>query len=155
MSRARPRTTEREPMRRMPWGPMLCVLLLGAALASCDGPNRGSNTQPSAVSGFSLAVTSSPNVVRGTISGSDQETGGCSQIQVIVSKSGVLVDGAEVFGSATLGVFVQGTEESLNFTGLTTRGTLTRTWCAKSERGTAMITVNVEDASDTVLVTIF
>ena len=41
MTRARMRATEREPMRRMPWGLMLCVLLLGVALASCDGPNRG------------------------------------------------------------------------------------------------------------------
>ena len=142
-------------MRRTPWGFSLCVLALGAALAGCDGPSRGSNTQPTAVSGFSLKVSASPNVVRGVTAGSEQDTGGCSQIQVTVLKGAQLVDGAEVVGSATLGVFRVGTTDFLNFSGTTTRGTLTRTWCAKSERGTALITVNVEDASDTVLITIF
>jgi hypothetical protein len=72
-----------------------------------------------------------------------------------VSKAGELVDGAEVTGSATLGVFRVGTEDFLNFFGITTNGTLTRTWCSKSERGTAIVTVNVEDATATVLITIF
>jgi hypothetical protein len=155
MTRARTRATESKPMRRTPWGLVLCVLILGVVLASCDGPNRGPNTQPTSFSGFSVAVTASPNVVRGATAGSGQDTGGCSQIQVVVSKAGVLVDGAEVNGSATLGVFRVGTEDFLNFTGFTTRGTLTRTWCAKSERGAAIITVNVEDATATVMVTIF
>jgi hypothetical protein len=155
MTRARMRATEREPMRRMPWGPVLCVLILGAALASCDGPSRGSNTLPSAASGLELVVTASPNVVRGATAGSGLDTGGCSQIQVVVSKAGELVDGAEVTGSATLGVFRVGTEDFLNFFGITTNGTLTRTWCSKSERGTAIVTVNVEDATATVLITIF
>ena len=48
-----------------------------------------------------------------------------------------------------------GTEDFLNFAGTTTRGTLTRTWCAQTERGTAIITVNVEEGTATVLITIF
>lgn len=142
-------------MRRMPWGLVLCVLILGAALTSCDGPNRGSNTQPSAASGFSIALTASPNVVRGATAGSGVDTGGCSQIQVVVTKAGVLVDGVEVTGTASLGVFRVGTENFLNFFDTTIRGTVTRTWCSQSERGTAIITVNVEEATATVLITIF
>jgi hypothetical protein len=142
-------------MRRTPWGLVLCALIGGLALASCDGPNRGGNTQPSAVSGFSIDVTASPNTVRGATAGSGQDTGGCSQIQVVVHKGGQLVDGAEVSGTATLGVFRVGTDDFINFGGFTTRGTLTRTWCAKSERGTATITVTVEETTDTVFITIF
>jgi hypothetical protein len=100
-------------------------------------------------------VAASPNVVRGATAGSGQDTGGCAQIQVFVTKNNQLVDGAEVIGTATLGVFRVGETDFLNFQGTTTRGTLSRTWCAKSERGTALITVNVEDAADTVLITIF
>jgi hypothetical protein len=48
-----------------------------------------------------------------------------------------------------------GTDDFINFGGFTTRGTLTRTWCAKSERGTATITVTVEETTDTVFITIF
>lgn len=155
MSHARTGAMERKPMRRTPWGLVLCALTCAVALASCDGPNRGGNTQPSAVSGFSIDVTASPNVVRGSTAGSGQDTGGCSQIQVVVHKGTTLVDGAEVFGTTTLGVFRVGTDDFLNFGGTTTRGTLTRTWCAKSERGTAIITVTVEETTDTVLITIF
>jgi hypothetical protein len=155
MTRVRTRATEREPMRRMPRGLTLCVLLLGAALLSCDGPNRGPNTQPTAFSGFSVAVTASPNVVRGSTPGSGSDLGGCSQIQVVVKKGNDLVDGVDVIGTTTLGVFRVGTENFVNFLGITTRGVLTRTWCAQNERGTATITVNVEDATTTVLITIF
>jgi hypothetical protein len=155
MTRARTRVTEREPMRRMPRGRMLCVLFLGAALLSCDGPNRGATTQPSAVSGFTVDVTASPNVVRGATAGSGLDTGGCAQIQVVVKKNGQLVDGVDVIGTTTLGVFRVGTEDFLNFIGITTRGTLSQTWCAKNERGTATVTVNVEDSTATVLITIF
>ena len=41
----------------------------GSGLASCDGPNRGSNTQPSAASGFILDLVASPNVVPGKPAG--------------------------------------------------------------------------------------
>ena len=155
MTRAQTWATEREPMRRTPWELVLCVLIFGAALASCDGPSRGSNTQPSAASGFSIALTASPNVVQGTTAGSGLDTGGCSQIQVVVTQAGTLVDGVEVIGSTTLGVFRVGTADFLGFIGTTTRGTLTRIWCAKAQRGTSIITVNVEEATATVLITIY
>ena len=84
MTRAMTRTAEREPMRRMRWGPMLCVLVLGAALAGCDGPNRGFNTQPSAASGLILDLVASPNTVPGARAGSTAAplVGGCSLVQV-------------------------------------------------------------------------
>jgi hypothetical protein len=155
MTRARTGATERKPMRRTPWRPVLCALIAGVALASCDGPNRGSSTQPSATSGFLTTVTASPNVVRGATAGSGQDTGGCAQIQVTVTQDGKLVNNVEVDGTTTLGVFRVGTSDFLNFSGTTTRGVLSRTWCAKSERGTATITVTVEDSVATVLITIF
>ena len=58
-------------------------------------------------------------------------------------------------GVPCLGVFRVGTADFLGFVGTTIRGTLTRIWCAKAERGTAIITVNVEEATATVLITIF
>lgn len=155
MTRARTRTTEREPMRRMPWGLVLSVLILGAALASCDGPNRGSNTQPSAVSGFLVTVTASPNTVQGATAGSGSSDGGCSQIQVVVSKSGQLVDGTLVTVTRTLGVFKSGTQELVGIQDITIRGVALFVWCAKSQRGTAIITATAEDATATVLITIF
>lgn len=142
-------------MRSAPWRAVSLVLILGLVLMSCDGPNRGSNTQPSSASGFLVVVTASPNVVRGATVASGLDTGGCSQIQVKVSDThGNLIDGASVTGSPSLGVFRVGDEDFLNFAGVTTRGFLNRTWCSKAERGTAIITVTVEDAVATVLITI-
>ena len=138
-------------MRRTPWGLVLCVLICGVALASCDGPNRGGNTQVSGVSGFSIDTTATPNVVRG----SDTGDGGCSQIQVVVHKGGQLVDGALVTVSVTLGVLKSGTEEFVAITQTTTRGVATFVWCAKAARGTATITATAEETSDFVLITIF
>jgi hypothetical protein len=69
MTDARTGATERKPMRRTRWGLVLCALICGVVLASCDGPSRGGNTQSSAVSGFSIDVTASPNVVRGASDG--------------------------------------------------------------------------------------
>jgi hypothetical protein len=143
------------PMRRTRWGLVLCALVCAVVLASCDGPNRGSATQPSAVSSFSLALTASPNVVRGATAGSGSEDGGCSQVQAVVSKSGALVDGALVTASVTLGVLKSGTDEFVAITQPTTRGIALFVWCAKSERGTATITATAEDATATVLITIF
>jgi hypothetical protein len=144
-------------MRRMPWGLVLCVLILGAALASCDGPNRGSNTQPSAASGFILDLVASPNVVRGQTAGSGEEAGGCALVQAKVSNTnGQLVDGADVAFTTTLCCFA-GPEE-VNIVGQTrstVRGVATVTFCGKRERGTATITAAVEDAFDTVLITVF
>jgi len=144
-------------MRRMPWGLVLYVLILGAALASCDGPSRGSGTQPSAASGFLLDLVASPNVLQGQVAGSGEEAGGCALVQAkVYDTKGQLVDGALVSFTTTLCCFA-GTDE-VNVVGLsvpTTRGTATATFCAKRQRGTATITAAVEDAFDTVLITVF
>ena len=144
-------------MRRMPWGLMLCVLILGAALASCDGPNRGGGTQPSAASGFILDLVASPNVVRGATAGSGEEAGGCALVQAKVSDTkGNLVDGVLVTFTTTLCCFAGPTQVNIVSQGVNTiRGTATVTFCAKKERGTATITAAVEDAFDTVLITVF
>lgn len=155
MMDARTGATERKPMRRTPWGLVLCVLICGVALASCDGPNRGPNTQPSGFSGFSVDVTASPNTVRGAQAGSGSTDGGCSQIQVVVKKGTQLVDGALVTVSVTLGVLKSGTEEFVAITDFTTRGVALFVWCAKATRGTATITATAEEATDVVLITIF
>jgi hypothetical protein len=155
MTDARTGATERKPMRRMPWGLVLCVLICGAFLASCDGPNRGGNTQISGVSAFSIDTTASPNVVRGATAGSGSSDGGCSQIQVVVHKGGQLVDGTLVTVSVTLGVLKSGTDEFVAITQTTTRGVALFVWCAKAERGTATITATAEDTHDFVLITIF
>ena len=155
-------TRDRSPLRRASWGAVAGVLVLPLVLASCDGPSRGSRTQPSAASGFLVQVVASPNVVRAAQTadelggGQALDTGGCAQVQVKVwDTKGDLVDGATVIGTATLGVFRVGTEDLLNFVGTTTRGSLSRTWCAKRERGTAIVTVNVEDATASTQITIF
>jgi hypothetical protein len=157
MTRARMRATEREPMRRMPWALMVCVLVLGAALASCDGPNRGSNTQPSAASGFMVDLVASPNVLRGQTAGSDEEAGGCALVQAkVFDTKGNLVDGVLVQFTTTLCCFAGPTEINIVSEAATTlRGMANVTFCAKKERGTAIITAAVEDAFDTVLITVF
>jgi hypothetical protein len=142
-------------MRRTPWGLVLCVLIAGAALASCDGPNRGTSTQPSAISGLSLHVTASPNVVRGATPGSTIADGGCAVIQVVVNRFGVLVDGTLVTVVTTLGVFKDATQELIGQQAFTTGGVATFAWCAKDTRGTATITATAEEATDAVLITIF
>ena len=158
MTRARMRATEREPMRRMPWGLVLCVLILGAALASCDGPNRGSNTQPSAGSGLILDLVASPNVVRGQTAGSGVDAGGCALVQAKVSDTkGNLVDGVDVGFTTSLCCFA-GEPGEFNLVGTTrstVRGVANVTFCGTRERGTATITGTVEDAFDTVLITVF
>jgi hypothetical protein len=159
MTRARTRTAEREPMRRMPWRLML-VLVLGAALAGCDGPNRGSSTQPSAASGLILDLVASPNVVPGARAGSTAAptVGGCSLVQAKVSNTlGQLVDGVPVLFATTLCCFTDSPTSAQAFsqTATTTRGTATVTFCGTTDRGTSTITASVEDAFDTVLVTVF
>ena len=144
-------------MRRMPWGLMLCVLLLGVALAGCDGPNRGSGTQPSVASGLILDLVASPNVIRGQTAGSGEEGGGCALVQAKVSNTkGQLVDGIPVSFTTSLCCFA-GPEE-INIVGttvVTIRGTANVTYCGKRERGTAIITAAAEDAFDSVLITVF
>jgi hypothetical protein len=159
MTRARTRTAEREPMRRMPWRLML-VLVLGAALVGCDGPNRGSSTQPSAASGLILDLVASPNVVPGARAGSTAAptVGGCSLVQAKVSNTlGQLVDGVPVLFATTLCCFTDSPTSATAFsqTATTTRGTATVTFCGTTDRGTSTITASVEDAFDTVLVTVF
>jgi hypothetical protein len=141
----------------MPWGLVLCVLILGAALASCDGPNRGSNTQPSSASGFIVDLVASPNVVRGQTSGSGEEAGGCALVQAkVYDTKGQLIDGTPVAFTTTLCCFAGPDEVNIVATTVTTfRGTATVVFCGKRERGTATITAAVEDAFDTVLITVF
>jgi hypothetical protein len=136
---------------------MLCVLILGAALASCGSPNRGGGTQPSAASGFNLDLVASPNVLRGATSGTEEEAGACALVQAKVwDTKGNLVDGAQVTFTTTLCCFAG--QEEVNVVGQTVstiRGTATVVFCAKKERGTATITAAAEDAFDTVLITVF
>jgi hypothetical protein len=140
----------------MPWKLMLCVLLLGVALASCDGPSRGSSTQPSAASGFILDLVASPNVVRGQVAGSEDEAGGCAIVQAKVSDTkGNLVDGAVVSFTTSLCCFAGGTSVNVVAAAVpTVRGTANITFCGKQVRGTAIITGAVDDAFDSVLVTV-
>jgi hypothetical protein len=143
----------------MPWALMVLVLILGVALASCDGPSRGSGTQPSSPSstGFFLELVASPNVVRGQAAGSGEEAGGCALVQAKVwDRKGQLVDGAIVSFTTTLCCFAGPDEVNIVGTSVATlRGTANVTFCGKKERGTAIITAAVEDAFDTVLITVF
>ena len=143
-------------MRRTSWRVVSLVLVLSLALLSCDGPNRGTNTQPSSASGFLLNITASPNVIRAENPSID-DSGGCAQITIkVFDRQGRLVDGVTVDVSTTLGRFVVGTQDNLvGFVSTTVRGTVTQTLCANQARGTATITAVVEDAVATTLVTIF
>ena len=52
--------------------------------------------------------------------------------------------------------FVVGTDDTIVSAAFTTlRGSANITYCAQRERGTATITASVEDAFDTVLITVF
>jgi hypothetical protein len=131
-------------MRRTPWRVVSVVLVLTLAFASCSGPSRGSNTQPSAASGFFVTVTASPNTI--------PRMNGTSVIQVKVSDtSGRLVDGATVTVSASPAI--AGSEVVV---GTTTRGIFTTTYNVEDATpGTAIITAAVEDAVATTTITIF
>lgn len=147
-------------MRRTPWRVVSLVLILGLAVASCDGPNRGSTSQPSSASGFQITVAASPNAIRGANAATSEAQGGCSTLQATVfNMNGQLVDGAIVTLSTTLGRFPASSNptrpESVAVSGFTTNGVYTDVLCAKSERGTATVTASVEDAFATVLITIF
>jgi hypothetical protein len=130
-------------MRRTPWRAVSVVLVLTLALASCDGPSRGPNTQPSAASGFFITVTASPNVLR---------DGGTAVVQAKVSDTaGRLVDGATVTLAASPA------EEGFDDpSGPTVRGIFTTTFQASDPAvpGTVIITATVEDAVATTLITI-
>jgi hypothetical protein len=142
-------------MRRTSWRIVSLVLVLSLALLSCDGPSRGTNTQPSAASGFSLTITASPNVLRAE-TGLDG-SGGCANVTVKVSDlQGRLVDGAIVTVSTSLGRFVEGTQDNLVAVSRTTlRGIATFILCPQQVTGTAIVQANVEDAFATTTVTFF
>ncbi|MGH7318621.1 MAG: hypothetical protein ACRELA_03195 [Candidatus Rokuibacteriota bacterium] len=129
-------------MRRTPWRAVSLVLVLSLALMSCDGPNRGANTQPSSVSGFLVVVTATPNVLR------NEDT---AVITVTVTdRQGRLVDGA------TVTVTASPADAGVNtVVGVTTRGFFTTTYRVENvPPGTAIITAVVEDAVATTLITI-
>lgn len=159
MTDARIRAGEgRGPMRKRSWSFVSLVAALGLALAACNGPARGSGTQPSASSNYFVQVTASPNTVRGATAGTEEEQGGCSTLQVkVYDAQGRLVDGALVSLATTLGRFPQTATrpESVGVFGTTIRGTYTDILCAKAERGTALVTATVEDAHASVQITIF
>ena len=147
--------TEREPMRRTSWSVVPLAVVLGLLLWGCNGPNRGANTQPSSASGFFLNVTASPNTVRGKEAGSASEFGGCATIQVkVFDTNGQLVDGVTVVVTTTLGIFRQGDESFVGLSQNTIRGIAVFAWCSQNERGTSTITATVEDAHNTVFITI-
>lgn len=141
-------------MRRTSWRIVSLVLVLSLALLSCDGPNRGTNTQPSAASGFQVVVTVSPNILRAETG--EEGTGGCGTVQVkVFDLQGRLVDGAQVRVTTSLGRFVIGTDDNIvSFSAPTTRGLVTQAFCAREARGTAIITASVEDAFATTTVTL-
>lgn len=155
MTHARERAREREPMRRTRWGFVAFVVVLGLLSYGCDGPNRGSRTQPSSASGFFVEVTASPNTVRGAEPGGASAFGGCATVQVkVFDTNGQLVDGVLVAVTTTLGIFRQGTESFVGLSGNTIRGIAFFAWCSQSERGTSTITATVEDAHKTTFITI-
>jgi hypothetical protein len=125
------------------------------ALLSCDGPSRGTNTQPSSASGFLVNITASPNVLRAETG--QQGSGGCANITVkVFDRQGRLVDGALVTVTTNLGRFVVGTDD--NFVGVssfTLRGIATFVLCPQEVRGTALVQANVEDAFASTTVTFF
>jgi len=133
-------------------------LVLSLAVMSCNGPNRGTNTQPSSASGFLINVVASPNSLRGATPGTDEAQGACASIQVkVFDVAGRLIDGARVTVVTTLGRFPASgnRQESVAVQGFTIRGVYTDVLCAKAERGTAIVTATVEDAVATVTITIF
>jgi hypothetical protein len=120
------------------------ALVLALALMSCDGPSRGSNTQPSAASGFLVTVTASPNVI--------PANNGNSVIQVkVFDRDGRLVDGATVTVSASPAISPQNV-----VTGTTTRGIFTTVYNTQNAQpGTVIVTATVEDAVATTTITVF
>ena len=142
-------------MRRTPWRAWLLVLVGSFVVIACDGPNRGSRTQPSSASGFNIVVTASPNTVRGRTTGSGSAFGGCATVEAkVFDVNGNLIDGATVSLTTTLGIFRVGTDSFVGVTGTTVRGFIRFTYCSLDERGTSTITASVEDAFATTVITI-
>jgi len=142
-------------MRRTPWRAVSLILILGLAVMSCDGPNRGTNTQPSSASGQQVVVTAATNTLQGIPPGSDSDLGACTVVQAkVFDTQGRLVDGATVFFAASIGVYREGTTNFGGVTRTTVRGNASAFFCALSDRGTANITATVEDAVGSTQVTI-
>ena len=143
---------ERKAMRSAPWRTVPLALVLVLALWSCNGPNRGTHTQPSSSSGLNVVVTASPNTI--------PSNGGTSTIQVkVFDMNGQLVDGAPVDVTAS-----PASDEAFHVSGTTTRGIFVTSFHAKqvaagaqltSSPGTVIITASVEDAVATTLITLF
>ena len=144
-------------MRRIPWLALSMVLGLGLALAGCDGPSRGTNTQPSAVQGFQIILVASPNTVAAAPATSENTAGGCAQVQAkVFDRTGQLVDGAIVTFTASLCCFAGETDvDIVGITSTTRRGIATVVWCGTDQRGTNIVTSSVEDAFATTNITVF
>ena len=143
-------------MRPMPWRAIASVVVAWFFLVagSCSGPARKQSV--SSASGFSIFVTADPNTIRAIPPGSDAGVGGCSAITVkVFNANGQLVDGATVSVSGTLGTFDPTGGDLGATTATTVNGLATVFFCALSDRGTALIIAVVEDASGSVIVTIF
>ena len=127
-----------------------CVAL-ALGLAACSPTNQ---TTVSSASGFSVFLTASPNAIPAAVS-SDQP-GGCSNITAkVFNTKGQLVDGAIVLFTRSLGRFPIGDEEFDAVSVPTLNGIATVVLCAKNVKGTSIVTGTVQDAHNTVLVTIF
>ena len=142
-------------MRRTSWQAVSLVLVLSLALLSCDGPSRGTNTQPSSASGFLVNITASPNVLRAETG--QEGSGGCANVTVkVFDRQGRLVDGALVTVTTNLGRFVDESDDDLvGITTTTLRGIATFVLCPQQVTGTAIVQANVEDAFATTTVTFF
>ncbi len=126
-----------------------CVAL---GLAACSGPNN--ETTVSTPSGFQIFLTANPNAIPAAVS--QNQPGGCSNITAkVFDTKGQLVDGAAVLFTRTLGRFPVGSTEFDAVTVSTTNGLATVVLCAKDVKGTSIVTATAENASATVLVTIF
>jgi hypothetical protein len=127
-----------------------CVALV-LGLAACS-PN--SQTSTSTPSSFSVFLTASPNAI--PAAASDDQPGGCSNITAkVFNTKGQLVDGAIVLFTRSLGRFPVGNQEFDAVSVPTTNGIALVVLCAKDVKGTSIVTATVEDAHNTVLVTIF
>lgn len=143
-------------MRKMPWRAVASVAVAWFFLVagSCSGPSRDQSI--SSASGFQIFVTADPNTLRAIPPGSERDLGACSVVTAkVFNSNGQLVDGATVFFATTLGSFRVGTEDFGGRTAVTVNGLASVFFCALEDRGSALITATVEDASDTVIVTIF
>ena len=162
MMPTRTRAGERTPMRSALWRAIPLVLVLILALAGCNGPSRGTHTNPSSASGFNIVVTASPNVLRagttsaGTTAAGGSATGGCAIVQAnVFNTNGQLVTGATVTITSTLGQFSSPSTGSAVNGPTTAQGLFTAVLCAQTITGTAIVTASVENAFATTNITIF